>query len=252
VAAERPVVVQQGLLLPRPGGSAAVTTLGPGRGCPNLVQRLVAIGPGGDWRTRTGGGGECWYVEAGTATVEAGSPHRVDAGTGLFLPPKRRCRVVNEGAGTVRIVAVVLPEPSAGTEALVAALDECPVERTGEREFRVLLGALRGFAAATQFVGAIPRGRAPEHAHPYDEVVRVLEGDGCVHAGGKVHPLRAGTCLYLPPNVPHCLENTSDAAMVVLGVFHPGGSPATKLPPPRSATHAIHARGGRPHRAVAG
>ena len=40
----------------------------------------------------------------------------------------------------------------------------------------------------------------------------------------------AGTCLHLPPGLPHCLENTGPQLMRVLGVFHPAGSPAAKLP----------------------
>lgn len=229
-----PVVVQAGDVAPgarspAPGESIAVTTLDARRGCPNLVQVVVAIGAGGEWRTRVRGGGECWYLGEGTATFEAGGSFQAGAGTGLFVPPGRRCRVANEGPGPVRLFSVVLPGPSAGDEVIVAGLEQCPVERTGDREFRVLLGARRGLGAATQFVGHIPPGRAPEHAHTYDEVVSVLEGSGRVHAGGDVHPLRPGTCVYLPPHVAHCLENASAAPMRVLGVFHPGDSPAAKL-----------------------
>jgi oxalate decarboxylase/phosphoglucose isomerase-like protein (cupin superfamily) len=36
--------------------------------------------------------------------------------------------------------------------------------------------------------------------------------------------------LHLPPGRPHCLENTGPDELVVLGVFHPGGSPAAKAP----------------------
>jgi mannose-6-phosphate isomerase-like protein (cupin superfamily) len=100
---------------------------------------------------------------------------------------------------------------------------------TGDRKFRVLLGPGRGCEAATQFRGEIPPGRAPEHSHPYDEVVRVLEGSGVAHVRGADLPLGPGTCIHLLRGVPHCLENTGSATLVVLGVFHPGGSPAAKL-----------------------
>ena len=42
---------------------------------------------------------------------------------------------------------------------------------------------------ATQFVGEIPPGRAPEHSHPYDEVVLILHGHGVAHIGGREHEL---------------------------------------------------------------
>ena len=45
-------------------------------------------------------------------------------------------------------------------------------------------------------------------------------------------PLAPGSCVHLPPGRPHCLENTGAATLRVLGVFHPGGSPAAKVTAP--------------------
>lgn len=124
------------------------------------------------------------------------------------------------GAGSAR---------EAGSErAQVRELAGCPVEVTGDRTFRVLFGPGRGCAAATQFAGEIPPGRAPEHTHPYDEVVLILAGEGVLHTGAGDRPLAPGSCVHLPPGLPHCLENTGQATLRVLGVFHPGGSPASK------------------------
>jgi quercetin dioxygenase-like cupin family protein len=107
-------------------------------------------------------------------------------------------------------------------------LRDCAVQVTGDRRFRVLFGPGSGCDAATQFVGEIPPGRAPEHSHPYDEVVLVLEGTGVLHAGPASQPLTPGSCVHLPPGQAHCLENTGAGTLRVLGVFHPGGSPAAK------------------------
>ena len=98
-------------------------------------------------------------------------------------------------------------------------------ERTGDREFRVLLS--EGLTI-TQFAGMIPPGRAPAHHHTYDEVVHVLAGQGVVHLGDTDTPIGPGTSIYLPPLQPHCLENTGAEPLLVLGVFHPAGSPAAK------------------------
>lgn len=111
---------------------------------------------------------------------------------------------------------------------LTADLGECEVEMTGDRRFRVLFGPGRGCAVATQFVGEIPPGRAPDHSHPYDELVLVLEGDGVLRTGGRDHVLAPGTCAHLPPGQLHSLENTGPATLRVLGVFHPADSPAAK------------------------
>ena len=99
------------------------------------------------------------------------------------------------------------------------------MERTGDREFRVLLS--EGLSI-TQFNGLIPPGRAPEHQHTYDEVVHVLAGQGVVHLGGEDAEIGPGTSIYLPPHQPHCLENTGAETLQVLGVFYPAGSPAAK------------------------
>jgi quercetin dioxygenase-like cupin family protein len=108
-------------------------------------------------------------------------------------------------------------------------LADCDVETTGDRKFRVLFGPGRGCEVATQFVGEIPPGRAPEHSHPYDELVMILAGEGIAHLGGAEHALAPGTCLHLPPGLLHCLVNTGSRPLRVLGVFHPADSPAAKL-----------------------
>ena len=126
-------------------------------------------------------------------------------------------------------VTVRQGEPPDGPALRVVSLEDCEPERTGDREFRVLLSAGLGI---TQFVGLIPPGRAPEHHHTYDEVVHVLAGNGVVHLAAGDTEIGPGTSVYLPPYQPHCLENTGPQALQVLGVFYPAGSPG--------ASHASH------------
>lgn len=222
-----------------------------------LVRSLAEIPPGGSHEGTAGPAGELWFVISGTVVLEAGpgpaapagpgsvvpehvDPERVGPEHGVWLPPGTPWRLrADDGSGTAgptpgsaRIDIVALPGAcQAGFPApLVSDLRDCPAEVTGDREFRVLFGPGGGGPDATQFVGEIPPGRAPEHSHPYDEVVLVLAGSGVVHLGADAYSLRAGTCVHLPPGQPHCLENTGAEALRVLGVFHPGGSPAAKLP----------------------
>jgi mannose-6-phosphate isomerase-like protein (cupin superfamily) len=175
----------------------------------------------------------------------------VAAGTGCRIPPGTEYRLRSEEQILLDAVSLpALPGPTASLPATATAragpggtagtataeeprlseLAGCEVERTGDRRFRVLLGPGRGCEAATQFVGEIPPGRAPEHRHPYDEVVLVLDGEGVAHAGGSDRALAVGTSVHLPRGLPHCLENTGQGTLVVLGVFYPGGSPAAKTP----------------------
>jgi quercetin dioxygenase-like cupin family protein len=102
---------------------------------------------------------------------------------------------------------------------------------TTDREFRIVADPDSGLKSATHFVGYIPAARAPEHFHTYDEVIYVLDGEGVFHAGGSRRPLRPGSCIQLPARAVHCLENTGDGVMRVLGVFRPAGSPAAAYYP---------------------
>lgn len=190
--------------------------------------------------------GELWFVIEGDGRLEADGGHglRLRADHGLFLPAGLEYSVHAAGPTGVRLDMVSLPSaaddrPEVGEGAgggvrvqgapVSRDLARCEVETTGDRRFRVLFGPGQGCDIATQFVGEIPPGRAPDHSHPYDELVLILDGTGGAHVGGVTHAVSPGTCLHLPPGLPHCLENTGSATMRVLGVFHPADSPATKL-----------------------
>lgn len=206
-----------------------------------LVRTLAEIPPGGRHVGKAAAGGELWFVIEGSGRLD------IDGARGPALVPDRGLRVPagadyqleSNEADLLRLDMVALPAASAegdalppvggGAEPLSRDLRACPVETTGDRKFRVLFGPGRDCEVATQFVGDIPPGRAPDHSHPYDEVVLVLHGTGVAHAGGTDRALSAGACVHLPPGMRHCMENTGQEAMRVLGVFHPADTPAAKL-----------------------
>ena len=235
------------------GGARIRTLLDTGRAGPGLVRRLAEIPPGALLEGTAGSAGELWFVISGHGRLDgdgqAGLP--LDADRGLWIPPYLTYRINAAGSVDLRIDAVTLPagEPVPDGPATAASADpaappdqaashhaapqardlgDCEVEITGDRRFRVLFGPGQGCEVATQFLGEIPAGRAPEHSHPYDELVLILEGTGVLHLNGADHPLSAGSCVHLPPRQLHCLENTATATMRVLGVFHPADSPAAK------------------------
>jgi len=209
------------------------TVLATGAGREGLVRRLVELDTGSRFEGAAGPGGELWFVIAGAGALEPGAgpamPVRRD--TGVWLPAGARYRLSADGPLMLDTVSLPAGAPAREGDATgprLSELRDCAVEVTGDRRFRVLHGPGNGCSAATQFVGEIPPGRAPDHSHTYDEVVLVLEGEGVLHAGPADHPLSPGSCVHLPPGQPHCLENTGRGTLRVLGVFHPGGSPAAK------------------------
>ena len=220
-----------------PSGVAVRTLLDTG-GRDGLVRRMVEVPAGARFEGTAGPGGELWFVIAGLGRLatEGGPDTPVRPDTGVWLPPGARYRLAAGGPGTLTLDSVSLPGGGAGQDGPSAPhlseLADCPVEVTGDRRFRVLFGPGNGCGAATQFVGEIPPGRAPPHSHTYDEVVLVLAGEGVLHTGPADRPLAPGSCIHLPPGQPHCLENTGRATLRVLGVFHPGGSPAAKATAP--------------------
>lgn len=233
---QKPGVVVQAAEMPADEsrtGASIRTLIDTGRDEPGLVRRHVDLAPLAQLDGSARAGGELWFVIAGTGRL-AIAGHFDDAlhpDRGFLLPPGCGYQVSAGPDEALRIDTVSLPAAhgtATGTP-LVRDFADCDVETTGDRQFRVLFGPGRDCAVATQFVGEIPPGRAPDHSHPYDEVVLVLQGQGVAHIGGSEHALTAGSCAHLPPGLVHCLENTGAEQLRVLGVFHPADSPAAKL-----------------------
>ncbi len=184
-----------------------------------LTQRLVELR--GDRREDTD---EVLYVLEGEGRIAVGDEeHELRPGVAVFVSAGTPW----SATGDARAVSVLVH--GAGGSSGHAVIDLAAAElgtATAGRSF--LLGARPevGCAAATQFVGLIPPGRAPDHFHRYDEVVYVLEGEGVLEIGGEQAPLRAGSCVHLPRTLVHCLANTGESELRVLGVFRPAGSPA--------------------------
>lgn len=192
------------------------------RGCRTFEQRLLRFeGPADESRSADD---EVLYVlnGSGTATV-GGEPAELRRGSAMYVAAGTPWRV--DQASGLEVVSVFVrdPLPSNGATHAVVALDEVEAgTATAGRMFRILAPS----PSATQFVGYIPVGRAPDHYHRYDEVVYVLKGTGALHIDGESAPLRPGSCIHLPARLVHALENDGPGHMQVLGVFRPAGSPA--------------------------
>jgi mannose-6-phosphate isomerase-like protein (cupin superfamily) len=194
---------------------------GPARGCDELEQQLLRFD--GPSEPRAEDGDAVLYVLAGSGNAEIGGERfALGAGTAAHVRRGTGWRVLEADGLEILAVLVADPLPADQSHAVVSLDEAEDGAATAGRMFRLLAPC----ASATQFVGYIPVGRAPEHFHTYDEVVYVLEGEGALHVDGESAPLRPGTCVHLPARLVHSLENTGPGELQVLGVFRPAGSPA--------------------------
>ncbi len=185
-----------------------------------LTQRVVDL----DGVERVDAADEVLYVLDGEGELAvAGERHALRPGTAAFLAGGTVWR-----GGGVRALSVLVhdPPPASAAFAVSDLTAEEKGSATGGRQF--VLGARPelGCASATQFIGLVPPGRAPDHFHLYDEVIYILDGEGELMIGGRRAPLSPGSCVHLPARLVHCLANTGASELRLLGVFRPAGSPA--------------------------
>jgi mannose-6-phosphate isomerase-like protein (cupin superfamily) len=185
---------------------------------------------------------EVLYVVEGTGICHLGGfAYPLEPGIGVFVPPGTDYHIENRGPGTLRLVSACCPEdsgrhvsetrtsprPGEAPKRSVREEEREPIRAGKDRVFRYLVHTDVGCQSVTQFVGLIPKSRAPFHRHTYEEGIYILEGNGILHLRGQRHVTEfgAGSSIYFPVGVVHCLENPGPAPIRVLGVFHPSGSP---------------------------
>ena len=217
----------------------------PGVGDSALALRAVTLAPG---------------MRAGIADDEVDSLVFVSAGSGLLVVGDEASPLRARDAGLVlageeaeleatgALEAVVLTAGAEtdlhapmGTRETVVSLDDAGQQRaTGARSFQILFGPHNGSTRATLFAGYVPPGKAPWHYHLYDEIVFVPEGPGRLHVGESIEELGAGSAFRLRPRQVHIVENPGDAAMTIIGLFTPAGSPsAAYLEPGVAAEYRV-------------
>jgi quercetin dioxygenase-like cupin family protein len=61
-----------------------------------------------------------------------------------------------------------------------------------------------------------PGGHMPPHAHPVEEILLFLSGDGILFIGQEPHTVCAGVTIAIPAGTPHCLYNTGIGRLRVI------------------------------------
>jgi len=206
------------------------TTIDKSVGAERLVQSVLVYTAGESTPRGQDDRDEVAYVVSGKGSlVLDGATHDLSPDIGVYIRAGESYRVVNEGPEDLVLVSVTAPPPEDGDvpaerKVTVDVADQPVIPAGKDREFKFVINPDAGCREVTQFVGWIPPGRAPTHYHLYDEVMYILDGEGVLHLDGQPDtPIRPGTCIHLPPPVEHCVENTGDRPLRVLGVFHPAG-----------------------------
>src|SRR5262249_32280918 len=157
-----------------------------------LSLRVLEIGPGLSPGFRNADCDEVLYVLEGTGAAYLDG-HRFGVGpeTGIHLRPGVSLALENPGRLPITLTSARGPdggapalfeaararpaeESSAPPQGAVARLADCPAEPASDgRSYQVVIDASGSGAPVTQFVGAIPPGRAPDHFHEYEEVLVV-------------------------------------------------------------------------------
>ena len=231
-------------------GARERLTLGPATNFQALYQAVLELDPGESLTRSADEHEEVLFVLDGEGSLElGGDAHLLEPESGAYLAPGEQFAVSNTGDRALKLISVRIPDPGGldpepDTDAtrpdrtVVRRLaDQQSESATTHREFRIVAGPQTGLRSATHFVGYIPRGRAPEHFHTYNEVIYVLDGKGVMHAEGNDWPVGPGSCIQLPARIVHCLENTGDDVMRVVAVFRPAGSPAAAYYPDGTPAH---------------
>ncbi len=91
----------------------------------------------------------------------------------------------------------------------------------GGATYQTLVGDDRGSTPIRTGIQISPPGYAtPEHAHPYLEVITILEGRGEAWTAGsdEIMPLEPGVTLVVEPGLRHGFRVTGDTPLKTLGI----------------------------------
>jgi mannose-6-phosphate isomerase-like protein (cupin superfamily) len=224
------------------GTRTARAVISPNSGSKRITETVTAYTPGLSPAVANPRAEEVLYVAAGAgACIIAATRYRLRPGAAVFIPPGSVYNIDNDGSETLRIIGSRCPIVPSGADApvrvrppgralspaLVHEDDREEIRAGQDRVFRYLVHTDLGCEQVTQFVGLIPKSKAPFHLHTYEEVIFILEGQGILHLEGQLgaSEFGPGTSIYLPDGVVHCIENPGPAPIRLLGVFYPSGSP---------------------------
>ena len=229
--------------LPDPAhGSRCVPLVGADSAAQALSLFGLAIADGDSRAWRAGDSETVLYVLEGRGVVAIGERlFGVHPGCGVYVRAGEDFSLAPVPGDGLQVLAAVCPQAADLADTREAGphfdggqpgrvVDAALAERhpTGDRFYKLLVGASVGSREVTQFIGGIPESRAPEHYHEYEEVICILTGRGRMWTGKTSADVSPGSVIFLPRRQPHSLECTDPEGMTLVGMFYPAGSPAVR------------------------
>lgn len=225
--------------LTRRGTIAYCTVIGPASGAKHQSQFYVEAGGGASPIVSANGAPMILFVMQGNGAIEiSGRLLAFAPRTGIYVRPEEAFRIHNSEAEPIKLfISSGLADDLVFSGSMPANFDTAFPERRAEidpsqrhkmaeRFFQILIDRRHGSTEMTQFIGNIPRSKAEQHRHLYEEAVIVLNGAGVVWTESRKTPVESGDVLFLPRKQLHSVQCTSDGGLDVVGVICPGDNPS--------------------------
>ncbi len=226
--------------MPELGSARLGPVISPSSGARFLSQWCLLAPPGPTAAFRFPGSEAVLFLPSGAVSVTiSGRDFAVGPESGVHVRNGESFRIHNPLDQPLRILLTVCP----GAETVdcldfmpddfapahpdrVRCFDPTRRAPMADRFYQVLHGVETGCHEVTQFIGEVPRSRAPGHRHLYEEVIVVLEGQGYMWTESARAAVAPGDIIFLPCKQLHSLECTTEFGMRLMGAFYPAGSPA--------------------------
>ena len=83
-----------------------------------------------------------------------------------------------------------------------------PVENCPKTWIRVLISRADGALTYVMRIFEVePGGYIPQHKHPWEHEIFVLDGEGMITIEGNEYIVKPGTAIFIPPNFVHSYRN---------------------------------------------
>ncbi len=180
----------------------------------------LEAGPGQSPSISMDDGEAVLFLQEGSCGINiSGKTFEAEPGTGVHVRKGEQFSLLNGTQETSRWLLSICPR-SEGLAFDQSATHEFDGNRpirtvasvgrkqhaSGDRFYKLLVGPSIGSESVTQFIGSIPRSKAKEHFHLYEEAICILSGHGRMWTGDQSAEVNPGSMIFLPREQPHSLE----------------------------------------------